>query len=670
MCGILGYANSNVPRTVEQILDILLRCIQRVEYRGYDSAGLAIDANIGSGTEDGTAASAPTPRPCVVRSVGNIDQLRKKVFSEAVAATLPPMDATTNHHVGIVHTRWATHGVVCERNCHPQQSNNGEFTIVHNGIVTNYSALKGLLTAEGYVFYSGTDTEVISVLSEYLYTRKGVHQFADLLLELSNMVEGSYALLIKSIYFPGQVAASRQGSPLMVGIRQTDNRGCVVELQSCDFTDPSGPLEVFFSSDSNAFAEYTRDVVYLEDNDIVHYCDGALRFYNVADRKKSIIKREVQHLGTKLEGLSKGNYAHFMLKEIYEQAESVISSMHGRIDFSSGTVQLGGFTQQNIRAILASRRILFIACGTSLHSCIAVRPLFEELVPLPISIENASDFIDRRPQIQRNDACFFISQSGETADTLMALKLCSEAGAMCVGVTNVVESSVSRLTHCGVHLKAGVEVGVASTKAYTSQVIVMTLVVLLLSSDSVRLQERRNEILRGLSEVPAKITEVLRVTHDPMKALAARLKESHSVIVLGRGYDLATAMEAALKVKELSYVHMEGIHSGELKHGPLALIDETVPVLAMCTKDKHFDLSKAAVQQVNARNGSVVVFTTEVDAELRAAASEIVLVPATVDCLQCVINVIPFQLLAYYMALLRGNNVDCPRNLAKSVTVQ
>ncbi|KAG5486748.1 hypothetical protein LSCM1_08004 [Leishmania martiniquensis] len=670
MCGIFGYVNRNVPRTVEQILDVLIRGLQKVEYRGYDSAGLAIDATIGRGEDDGAAANAPTPPPCVVRSIGNISQLRETVFSEAVAATLPPLDAKTSHHIGIAHTRWATHGSVSERNCHPQQSNNGEFTVVHNGIVTNYATLKELLRGEGYVFHSDTDTEIISVLAEYLYTRKGVGSFVQLMLELSRLVEGAYALLITSVYFPSQIAASRKGSPLMVGIRWTDDRDCAVNLHAYDATDSSKPLELFFASDSNSFAEYTGNVVYLEDNDVAYYSDGALRFYNALAPKEAAIERKVQHLETRLESLSKGSYAHFMLKEIHEQSESVISSMHGRVDFSSGTVRLGGFSPQNVRSILTSRRILFIACGTSLNSCIAVRPLFEELVPLPIAVENASDFLDRKPQIQRDDACFFVSQSGETADTLMALNLCCEAGAVCIGITNVVGSSISRLTHYGAHLNAGIEVGVASTKAYTSQVVVMTLVALLLSGDSVRLRERRQEVMRGLAEMPAKISEALKVTREPVKALAARLKESRSIIVLGRGYDLATAMEAALKVKELSYIHTEGIHSGELKHGPLALIDEAMPVLAMCTNDKHFDRSKAAVQQVNARKGVVVAFTTEADAELEAAAREIIIVPRTVDCVQCVVNAIPFQLLAYYMALLRGNNVDCPRNLAKSVTVQ
>ncbi|KAG5511221.1 hypothetical protein JKF63_07163 [Porcisia hertigi] len=670
MCGILGYANHNVPRTVEEILEVLIRGIQKVEYRGYDSAGLSIDSDIGIGNHDSDADNTPAPRPCVVHSVGNIDQLRKKVFSEATAAVLPRMDAKTSSHVGIAHTRWATHGGVCESNCHPQQSNNGEFTIVHNGIVTNYAALKEFLKEEGYTFHSDTDTEAICVLSEYLYTRRGIHNFVDLMLELSRLVEGAYALLIKSIYFPGQLVASRKGSPLMVGVRQTDRDGNVIKLYTYDSPDPSKPLEVFFASDSNSFAEHTRNVVYLEDNDVVHYRDGALRFYSAADRRDSIVTREVQHLETKLESFSKGTYEHFMLKEIYEQAESVRSTMRGRIDLNTGTVRLGGFTPKNIRAILTSRRILFISCGTSLNSCIAVRPLFEELVALPISIENASDFVDRKPRIQRDDACFFVSQSGETADTLMALKICSESGAVCVGITNVVDSSISRLTDYGAHLNAGVEVGVASTKAYTSQVILMTLIALLLSADSVGLQERRMEIVRGLGEISEKISAALKSTHEPVKALAARLKESRSIITLGRGYDLATAMEAALKVKELSYVHTEGINSGELKHGPLALIDETVPVLAMCVKDEHFDRSKSAVQQVNARNGAIIAFATEVDPELKAAAREIIVVPKTVDCLQCVVNIIPFQLLAYYMALLRGNNVDCPRNLAKSVTVQ
>lgn len=665
MCGIFGYANCNVCRSVQQILEMLLGGLQKVEYRGYDSAGLCIDSTIGTNN-----AAVPTPVPCVVRSTGNISQLREKVFSPAVAAALPAMDATTSHHVGIAHTRWATHGEVCERNCHPQQSNHGEFSIVHNGIVTNYITLKEFLREEGYSYQSDTDTEVICVLAEYLYTKRGITDFVDLVVEISNLVEGAYAMLIKSVYFPNEVMACRKGSPLLVGVRQMDSQGKAVRLHTYDSPDPTKPLEVFFASDTNSFAEYTSNVVYLEDDDVVHWSGGKLRFYSATERQQAAVKREVQHLETKLESLSKGNYAHFMLKEIYEQAESVVSSMRGRIDFTTGTVKLGGFTPKNIRAILTSRRIIFISCGTSLNSCTAVRPLYEELVPMPISVENASDFLDRSPQILRDDACFFISQSGETADSLMAMKLCRDAGALCVGITNVVGSSISRMTDFGAHLNAGVEVGVASTKAYTSQVIVMTLVALLLCEDSVKAQQRRQEVVGGLAEISSKISAALKVTHDPVKDLAARLKESHSLIVLGRGYDWATAMEAALKVKELSYVHTEGINCGELKHGPLALIDETMPVLALCTRDRFFDRSKAAVQQVAARKGAVVVFTTDPDAELRATAREIIVVPKTVDCLQCIVNVIPFQLLAYYMALLRGNNVDCPRNLAKSVTVQ
>lgn len=668
MCGVFGYANCNVSRSVREILEILLHGLQKVEYRGYDSAGLCIESTIGQESND--AVAVPAPCPCVVRSTGNIQQLREKVFSEAVAATLPPMDATTSHHVGIAHTRWATHGEVCERNCHPQQSNHGEFTIVHNGIVTNYITLKEFLRGEGYTYKSETDTEVICVLAEYLFTKRGIHDFVDLVTEMSNVLEGAYAMLIKSIYFPNEAVACRKGSPLLVGVRQMDDKGRVVKLHTFDTPDPTKPLEVYIASDANSFAEYTSNVVYLEDDDVVHWRDGTLRFYSATERKQSAVHREVQHLETKLESLSKGNYAHFMLKEIYEQAESVISSMRGRIDFNSGKVKMGGFTPKNVRAILNSRRIVFISCGTSLNSCTAVRPLFEELVPMPISVENASDFLDRQPQILRDDACFFVSQSGETADSLMALKLCRDAGAVCVGITNVVGSSVSRLTDFGAHLNAGIEVGVASTKAYTSQVVVMTLVALLLCEDSLRAQERRAEVVRGLAELSSMISAALKTTHDPVRDLAARLKESHSVIVLGRGYDWATALEAALKIKELSYVHTEGINCGELKHGPLALIDETMPVVALCTKDRFYDCSKAAVQQVAARKGAVVVFTTEPDAELKSVAHEIILVPKTVDCLQCVVNVIPFQLLAYYMALLRGNNVDCPRNLAKSVTVQ
>jgi glutamine---fructose-6-phosphate transaminase (isomerizing) len=372
-----------------------------------------------------------------------------------------------------------------------------------------------------------------------------------------------------------------------------------------------------------------------------------------------------------LESLSKGNYPHFMLKEIYEQVQSVVNTMRGRINFANGHVQMGGFLVKSHRnALLSARRIMFIACGTSLNACIAVRPLFDELAGCPTAIENASDFLDRSPKIFRDDVCFFVSQSGETADVLRALEYCRDAGAVLVGMTNTVGSSISRLTHFGAHLNCGPEIGVASTKAFSSQIVALTLISLMLAEDSVSLQPRRTAILKGLENLSADIDKALRMTEEKIKKVAASFVSARSLLIIGRGFQYATCLEAALKVKELSYIHTEGINAGELKHGPLALIDETIPVIVICTKDHLVDRSRAAVQQIRARNGKPIVILSDPDPEVEALAEEVIRVPSTVDCLQVLINAIPMQLLAYHVAVMRGNDVDCPRNLAKSVTVQ
>lgn len=659
MCGIFGYANFNKSLSVADILDLLVKGLKKVEYRGYDSAGICIDER--------DANSHVYQK--VVRCVGNIDLLREKVFGREMALEINFQEKMSNH-IGIAHTRWATHGEVCVRNSHPQQSGGGEFTVVHNGIMTNYVTVKRFLLDEGYNFTSDTDTEVICVLAEYLYSKKNVTTFKQLAVQLTHFVEGAYALLIKSVYFPGEVVACRKGSPLVIGIRQLDGQGKPLKNPSYAAPDLSNPIEVYFASDCNSFVEYTSKVIYLEDDDIAYYKEGSLQIYSANELSEECVDRTVSHLETTLDNLSKGHYDHFMLKEIYEQAESVVGSMRGRVDFATHSVRLGGFTPVNISNILESRRIIIISCGTSLNSCYAARPLWEEMIPIPIVLENASDFLDRMPTVHRDDTCFFVSQSGETADTLMALKYCRSRRALCVGVTNVVGSTVSRLTDFGVHLNAGAEVGVASTKAYTSQVVVLSLIALLLSADSVSREARRTEVFQGLAELSAKINETLKSVNDTIQRLARDLMDARSLIILGRGYDYATAMEAALKIKELSYVYTEGINSGELKHGPLALVDEHMNIISVCSHDKHFDKSKAALQQVKARKGNVIVITNDLDAEVAAVAKRVITVPRVVDCLQCIINVIPFQLLSYFMALMRGNNVDCPRNLAKSVTVQ
>ncbi|KEG12615.1 putative glucosamine-fructose-6-phosphate aminotransferase [Trypanosoma grayi] len=674
MCGIFAYINFRFRRTTRDILNVLLDGLKRVEYRGYDSAGLCVDHR-----------DSHQP-PALLRSVGNIASLRELVFSAENAAAVDP-DAAVDTHIGIAHTRWATHGAPSVANCHPQLCNDKAFVVVHNGIMTNFMPVKQMLCEKGYHFNSDTDTEVIAVLIEYVFKQEPTLSFVQLATKVTAMVEGAYALLIKSTHFPGELIACRKSSPLMVGIRR---EGGGEGGSSKSGTKALGPCEIYFASDVNSFIDHTREVIFLDDDDIAHFHDGALDFYTTAGSSDAAsaavpITRVAQTIDHSLEALSKGSYEHFMLKEIHEQPDSVTRSMRGRIDFQTGLVHLDGLDASTVAAMRGSRRIVLISCGTSFHSCLATRPIFEELLPgISIMVENAPDLMDRCPHVFREDLCVFVSQSGETADTLMALQHCKAGGAKLVGLTNVSGSSVLRQTDHAILLNAGVEVGVASTKAYTSQMVVLTLFALLLSQESghgndvktvlteegKRLQKRRAEIISGLSALPGAIARCLKDVHDAVVALADEWQNEQTILVLGRGYDYATALESALKVKEVSYVYTEGIHSGELKHGPLALVDAQSKVVAFCAHDRYFERSKNAVQQVKARGGRVVAIVTQKDAEILSATTLCVEVPTVVDCLQGIINVVPLQLLSYYLAVRRGHNVDCPRNLAKSVTVQ
>eukprot|EP00744_Colponema_vietnamica_P000237 GILI01000429.1.p1 GENE.GILI01000429.1~~GILI01000429.1.p1 ORF type:complete len:691 (+),score=203.06 GILI01000429.1:95-2074(+) len=659
MCGIFGYGHFQQRRTNKQILDYLITGLKRLEYRGYDSAGVCIDNG---------------PVPVVIRQKGNVDALRQVALEENKGKI--NLDSVTETSVGIAHTRWATHGEPCERNAHPHSSKDAEFILCHNGIMTNYAQTKAfLIEKHGYVFVSDTDTEVVAQLFHYVYHLAGGSKmnFVELTQQVMEHVDGAYALIVKSTKYPGELLACKKGSPLIVGIPEKQP-GTPHKQNGSTSTHPhssavSGRIacdELFISSDANAIAEHTKKVAYMEDNDIAFYAEGYLEFFN---SKPDSVPPQLSQLDIAVSQLSKGKYEHFMLKEIYEQNESVMTSMRGRINFESKAVTLGGFIP-HLPSLKTSSRLVFISCGTSLNACYAVRPLFDELVNMPINVENASDFLDRTPFVSRSDACIFVSQSGETADTLRALEYCRDRGATLIGFTNVVGSSISRSTHFGAHLNAGVEVGVASTKAYTSQIIVLTLLALLLSADSVSKHQRRIEIINALATMPSLISDTLNGTTSQVKNIATDLVAAKSVIVLGRGFQYASCLEAALKIKELTYVHTEGINSGELKHGPLALIDADTPVIAFCTKDALLDRAKAAVQQVRARKGKPIVVASDDDIELKEAAEVIIKVPQTVDCLQCIINILPMQLLSYHLAVLRGNNVDCPRNLAKSVTVQ
>ncbi|CDF39179.1 unnamed protein product [Chondrus crispus] len=654
MCGIFGYANYGIPVSQHAILRTLLTGLRRLEYRGYDSAGLALD---GASIDDQTVETLIQSSLTKPRSLSN--------------------------HVGIAHTRWATHGAPSVINSHPHVSDaDAQFVVVHNGIITNFKPLKEMLLSKGYHFDSETDTEVIAKLLKYLYETVREPDarltFPRLVMHLMHAIDGAYALLLRSTAYPNELVACKVGSPLVLGLKPATHEEIIKEGSKANF---------FFSSDASALVEHTDKVVYFEDNDIAHISnEGELQMFNFGDPATRAItsNRSIATLDMELEQIMKGSYPHFMLKEIYEQPDSLTQTMRGRVishdsspdDVSRnhrGDVHLGGLSQR-IGDFRRSSRIIFVACGTSFHSCLAGRQVMEELTELPVSIELASDFLDRETPLFRSDVCVFVSQSGETADTLEALRYAKKCQALTVGVVNVVGSSIARLTDCGVHLNAGAEIGVASTKAYTSQILVLIIIALQLSADSRAKQGRRREIHDALLTLPNLVTKTLKDLDGRMKGIAERLKENTSILLFGRGFHYATCMEGALKIKELSYIHTEGIHAGELKHGPLALIDENMPVILFAGKDACSGKVQNALHQVTARGGiaNMLIVGTEGDSEIEKFSDkvELVQVPKTVDCLQCVLAIIPMQLLSYHLAVARGLNVDQPRSLAKSVTVQ
>lgn len=676
-----------VDRTRGEIIDNLLEGLLRLEYRGYDSAGIAID-----GQEKG--------ENYILKSPGKVKALESMITKKHL-----DRNQVFDNHVGIAHTRWATHGQPEYLNCHPHRSDpNGEFLVVHNGIITNYRELKTLLLAKGFSFESETDTEVIAKLFKHMYDTNiksgNFVDFNELTKQVLYELEGSYGLLVKSSHFPGEVCGTRKGSPLLVGVKT--ERKLKVDFVDIEFPEnqdlyPENPLavggpesnlrtsqlraffaedgipspvEFFLSSDPASVIKHTRKVLFLEDDDIAHIYDGELHIHRA---KKSIAGestvRPIQTLEMELNEIMKGPYTHFMQKEIFEQPDSTFNTMRGRIDFENNTVMLGGLKQW-LPTIRRCRRIIMIACGTSYHSCLATRSTFEELTDIPVSVELASDFLDRKSPVFRDDTCIFVSQSGETADSMMALQYCLDRGALTVGVVNSVGSSMSRQTHCGVHINAGPEIGVASTKAYTSQYIALVMVALSLSNDSISKKARHAEIIQGLKKVPEQIKRVLKLEDKIKKLCNDFLDKQKSLLLLGRGFQFATALEGALKIKEISYMHSEGVLAGELKHGVLALVDGELPIIAFATKDSLFPKVMSAIQQVIARDGRPIVICNEGDNVCGDQAYTTLHVPLTVDCLQGLLNVIPLQLMSYWLAVNRGIDVDFPRNLAKSVTVE
>ncbi|KAH9495315.1 Glucosamine--fructose-6-phosphate aminotransferase 1 [Bulinus truncatus] len=714
--GIFAYLNYQVSATRQEILQKLINGLKRLEYRGYDSAGVAFEGS-SSDSECGCEIK-------IIKQTGKVAALEKLVHESKDEIDF---EKEFNIHVGIAHTRWATHGEPSPTNAHPHRSDpNNEFALIHNGIITNYKDIKSFLTQRGHIFETETDTEVIAKLLKHLYDdhKDQKVKFRELVELTVAQLEGAFALAVISKHYPGDIVTTRRGSPLIIGVKSKnklstdhipvlfnkDHRGFlgssqgrrVEEQTHYHTTGPEKEIEYYFASDASAIIEHTDQVIFLEENDVAEVHEGTLNIHQATRSLDEKTFREVTTLKIAIEQIMKGNFKSFMQKEIFEQPESVVNTMRGRVNFDKETVVLGGI-KDYMSEIRRCRRLLFIACGTSYHSAVATRQLLEELTELPVMVELASDFLDRSTPIFRDDVCFFISQSGETADTLNALHYCKQRGALIVGITNVVGSNISRESNCGVHLNAGPEIGVASTKAYTSQFIALVLFGLMMSEDRISLQGRRKEIIKGLKELPEQIKTVLALD-DQILELAKELHEEKSLLVMGRGYNYATCLEGALKIKELTYMHSEGIMAGELKHGPLALVDAAMPVLMVCTRDNVFSKCENALQQVKARHGVPIIICNSGDGDyLTGETSNIksltngkpevskdglyingddhqpktatkpikkarsIEVPKTIDCLQGILTVIPMQLLSMHIAELRNLDVDCPRNLAKSL---
>ncbi|KZV85143.1 isomerising glucosamine-fructose-6-phosphate aminotransferase [Exidia glandulosa HHB12029] len=691
MCGIFAYYNSLVEKDRKTIIEVLLNGLARLEYRGYDSAGMGID-----GDKPGEVI--------LFKEVGKVAQLRKLISESKV-----DMNKTFDTQCAIAHTRWATHGPPSPVNCHPLRSDaKNEFIVVHNGIVTNSTELRLVLQKRGYRFESETDTEAVAVLSKYVWdSQPETHSdFTTLVKAVLTELEGSFAFVFKSVHFPNEIVTARRGSPLLIGVKTqkklkvdfvdvefagepgeaniavpaSDSKSLlavpassgakVFRTQSRAFFSEDGvpePIEFYVASDASAVIEHTKRVLFLEDDDIAHIAHGELHIHRLRRGDNKSSTRLIETLDLELAEIMKGKFDHFMQKEIYEQPESVINTMRGRVNFDNHVVTLGGL-RQFLPIIRRGRRIVFCACGTSYHSAVATRAIFEELTEIPVGVELASDFLDRKTPIFRDDVCVFISQSGETADTILALRYCLERGALCVGIVNTVGSTLSRETHCGVHINAGPEIGVASTKAYTSQFIALLMFALVLSEDRISMGERRKQIIDGLHELPGQIKRVLEGDKALQDLARTTLANQRSLLIMGRGYQNATCLEGALKIKEISYMHSEGILAGELKHGPLALIDENMPVIIVMTRDSLFPKVQSALAQITARKAQPIIICNE--DEEAFPKFKTIRVPKTVDCLQGLINIVPLQLLSYHLAIKNGFDVDFPRNLAKSVTTE
>lgn len=611
MCGIVGYIGHR------KAFPVLINGLKRLEYRGYDSAGIAV----------------LNGSPRVFKKKGKVSDLEDFVKGENL-----------DGFAGIGHTRWATHGEPNDVNAHPHTSEFGNFVLIHNGIIENYGKLRERLENRGVVFKSDTDSEVLANLIEYIYLKGKVSAEVAVRLALTKVI-GAYGLVIMCKDEPDKLIAARKGSPLVIGV---------------------GDNEYFLASDATPIVEYTKSVIYLNDDDVAIIKKNELVLKTVRNDSQT---PKVHKLDLDIGEIDKNGYEHFMLKEIFEQPRSILDTFRGRVAIDNKSMKLGGLYHV-MPKIINAKRIVIIGCGTSWHAGLVGEYLFEDLARMPVEVEYASEFRYRNPIIKKDDVVIAISQSGETADTLAAIKMAKDAGALVLGICNVVGSSIPRETDAGVYTHAGPEIGVASTKAFTAQVTVLAMMAIIVGYERKELNEKTyHSLIRELTKIPGKIESILG-KNDYYKDLADLYKNVTNFLYLGRGYSFPVALEGALKLKEISYIHAEGYPAAEMKHGPIALIDQNMPVVVIATKDKSYEKVVSNIQEVKARSGVVIAVVTEGERELEKMADHVIEIPGSIEPLVPLLSVIPLQLLSYHIAVMRGCNVDQPRNLAKSVTVE
>ena len=615
MCGIVGYIGKR------EAYPIVIDGLKRLEYRGYDSAGVAV--------YDGQKLN-------LSKTKGKVTDLEQRAKS----------DNNTFGNIAIGHTRWATHGVPNDINSHPHVSNSGELTIIHNGIIENYEPLKQVLIERGYNFKSDTDTEVLINLIEYVQKSENIKLGKAVQIAL-NQVIGAYAIAVFDNKKPNEIVVAKLGSPLAIGV---------------------GVDEYFIASDASPFIEFTKQAVYLEDEELAIIRKGKdLKIRKIKD--DTLVDTSIQELKINLEQIEKGGYDHFMLKEIYEQPNAIKDTYRGRLLANEGLIKMSGI-DDHIEKFLNADRIIIVACGTSWHAGLVSEYIFEEFARIPVEVEYASEFRYRNPIITEKDVIIAISQSGETADTLAAIKLAKSKGAFVFGICNVVGSSISRETHAGAYTHAGPEIGVASTKAFTTQITLLTLMALKLAQSKGTISKTDfRYILQELELIPGKVEKAL-LSNGSIKEISNIYKDSKNFLYLGRGYNFPVALEGALKLKEISYIHAEGYPAAEMKHGPIALIDENMPVAVIATRKGHYEKVVSNIQEIKSRKGKIIGIVTEGDETVKALADHVIEIPETVEALTPLLTTIPLQLLSYHIALILDKNVDQPRNLAKSVTVE